>query len=117
MGDNRRPMAVMAWMSDLAGMKKHETLITSFCRTQGCKHFKRWKVDDLIAELGSDKATLWDRHPPCDLCDGTIFFHAAPGPSTASRPLVSRYIPPEGLPIQATMDGWFGLRSEWGSRR
>lgn len=107
---SRRRMETMVWNSDLAGMKKSGTIIRASCQAPACRHWWDWPVEDLIAELGSDKATVWDRHPPCERCGEPVLFLASPGEGSVFRPLISADIPAEGLPIASQMDGWTGLR-------
>lgn len=109
MGLRQPQIGVMDWMSTLERMKAHGTIIRASCQNNACGHWWDWPVDDLIAELGSGKATVWDRRPPCEKCDGEVMFLACSSPSTPCRPLISQNVPPEGLPIQAWMDGWVGL--------
>jgi hypothetical protein len=99
---------VMEWHSTLAGMLKHGAVARAMCP---CGHWWDWPVEDLITELGSDRASLWDRHPPCELptCEGAVLFHASAGPGTASRPMISPFVPSGGLPIQSLCDGWLGM--------
>lgn len=110
MGLRAPPISVMDWMSTLDRMKAHGTCVRALCQNKACLHYWDWPVDDLIAQIGSDKASVWDRHPPCEKCGADVLFHASAGPSTPSRPLISEYRPPEGLPIQSLMDGWVGMR-------
>lgn len=109
MGLRKPPVAIMDWMSTLGRMKEHGTIIKASCVSKTCGYSREWPVDDLIAELGSDKASVWDRRPPCDRCDGDVIFLACAGQSTPCRPLISQNVPREGLPIQSLMDGWVGL--------
>lgn len=102
----------MRWMSDLGGMAEHRTIIRASCQNPDCRHYWDWPVEDLLTELKSPLATIWDRHPPCEKdCGGLVLFLASPGAGTPMRPLRSAYVPPEGLPIQALMDGWFGMHA------
>jgi hypothetical protein len=109
MGHRPPSTHVLEWQSDLAGMKKHGTRIRASCQT--CGHWWDLDVDEMIRELGSDKASLWDRSPPCEIeaCGGIATCHASPGPGTPTRPLVSIDLPPGvELPIQSLSDGWRG---------
>lgn len=110
MGLRTPPITVMDWMSDLARMKQHGTVIRASCQNAACRHWWDWPVDDLIRQLGSDKATVWDRRPPCERCGYDVIFLASTGAGTPFRPLISPWVPEEGLPIQSLMDGWTGMR-------
>lgn len=110
MGLRGLSVAVMEWQSDLRGMKKHGTRIRASCENKDCRHYWDWPVDDLIKELGSDKASLWDRSPPCERCGEPILFLASPGEGAVFLPLASPRRPGQQLPIESHMDGWTGLR-------
>lgn len=110
MGFRREHAGVLDWMSTLDKMKAHGTIIRASCQGKDCRHWWDWPVDDLIRQIGSDKASVWDRQPPCERCGAEILFLVSPGRGTPFRPLMSTWIPEEGLPIQSLMDGWIGLR-------
>ena len=111
---------VMEWMSTLDAMKAAGTCIRASC--QSCREWHDVDLDEMIRQLGSPNASLWDRSPPCerDGCKGSMLFLASPGPGTPFRPLISPDVPSDGaLPIQALMDGWVGRRPRrrFGPRR
>lgn len=91
-------------------MRRAGTHVIASCDKPGCGHY--WTVDlgQMISEIGSQEATLWDRHGPCERpgCDGTVSYLASPGPGTPKRPLISMHAA-GGLPIEAWMDRWVGL--------
>lgn len=99
-------------MTTLEAMKRHGTVVRAFCQNPACKHWWDVDLDEMIGELGSDQATLWDRYPPCDKdCGGVAMFSASVGLGTPFRPMISRGLPPDAvLPIQSLMDGWIGIR-------
>jgi len=101
----------MRWMSTLGAMKAEGTVVRASC--QACGKWHDVDLDEMIRELGSPEATLWDRHPPCldPACDGLLMFMASPGLGTPFRPLLSPELPSDApLPIESTMDGWVGKR-------
>jgi hypothetical protein len=77
----------MAWQGTLAQMRTHGTRVAQACTTSDCRRWVDLDIEKLIAELGPEHM-LWDRRPPCPLCDGKTHFMASPGPSTPYRPLL-----------------------------
>lgn len=101
----------MRWMSTLGAMKEEGTVVRASC--QKCGKWRDVDLDEVIRELGSPDATLWDRFPPCEvgICDGSLMYMASTAIGTPFRPLISPDLPTDGdLPIEALMDGWVGRR-------
>lgn len=84
MGDRRGPIHFMAWQATLGGMIDAGTRVRQRCPK--CNTWDEVLVWDWLAYYGPD-FSLVDYHPPCDLCDGPMNFHASPGSATPYRPL------------------------------
>jgi hypothetical protein len=78
----------LAWQGALRQMRAHGTRVAQCCTAPDCRAWALLEVDHLIAEFGEDHR-LWDRRPPCRMCDRPTHYMAAPGPSTPFRPLLS----------------------------
>jgi hypothetical protein len=93
MGIPRHPPSIMEWMSTLAMMKKHGTLVMRTC-SGPCRYHVMMDVDAMIAAWGPE-ARLQDERPPCPQCSRLNHFMVTTGESTPFRPLLSRDIGPQ----------------------
>lgn len=83
---SKAPIARMAWISDLAGMQRHGTLLKAGCRDPGCAHWTGLDVSALIVEYG-EETDLRDADLRCDSCGGAVLILASPGQGTPFRPV------------------------------
>ena len=83
---SKRAISRMAWISDLAGMKRHGTRLQAACRDKACGHWHGLCVDQLIAELGED-ADLRDHPLACASCGGAVLILASSGEGSPARPV------------------------------
>jgi hypothetical protein len=69
-------------------MLGHGTRIAQCCTEPTCRRWDVLTVEGLIGEFGENHM-LWDRRPPCRLCEQPTHYMASPGPSTPYVPLLS----------------------------
>ncbi len=82
----KRPIARMAWISDLAGMQRHGTQLQASCRDRACGHWNGLSVEVLIEEFGAE-ANLREVGLVCASCGGDVLILASPGRGTPFRPV------------------------------